>query len=169
MCVSKPVANSTKCTDGDACTKPDKCLNGSCTGTADSCTDANPCTFDFCHKLKGCQNPQSSGGCEDGDKCTTKDTCNGGKCVAGPGTCDDGNSCTTDSCDAKSGKCSNTNLGDGSACEDGNKCTSFDICSAGQCIAGQPKCTDGNSCTIDGCTRWRCDRGARWLTVRRRR
>ena len=151
MCTSVPVANSAACNDGDSCTEKDACLNGQCTGKTANCSDNEPCTYDFCDKLKGCQNNQSSGACEDGDKCTTKDTCKSGKCVSGPATCDDGNSCTKDACDAKTGKCTNTNLADGAACEDGNKCTSFDTCSAGKCIAGQPKCADGNACTTDAC------------------
>ena len=150
-CVSKAVTTGAPCDDGSACTVKDACLNGQCAGTQDSCGDGNDCTWDFCDKLKGCQHNDATGKCEDGDKCTANDTCNAGKCTTGAAACDDGNSCTTDSCDAADGKCTHLNLGDGSACEDGNKCTSFDICSAGKCIAGQSKCEDGNACTDDAC------------------
>lgn len=58
------VANSTPCSDGDACTAGDACKNTACAaGPAKNCDDGNSCTVDACDKAKGCTNVAQAGAC----------------------------------------------------------------------------------------------------------
>jgi len=92
------------CTDGNACTVADKCVEGVCTpGTPYVCNDANPCVKPFsCYEneqgLADCE--YHVGACEDGNLCTENTTCDAeGECVGGtPKSCDDGDPCTFDWC-----------------------------------------------------------------------
>ena len=117
------------------------------------CDDHNPCTLDSCNysNFPTCQHtPLSGAACDDGDPCTSGDVCVNGVCRGGT-HCDDGNPCTNDSCDPTSPDgCRhdpNTN-----GCEDGTLCTVNDRCSAGTCVAGQPRiCDDHTDCSVDTC------------------
>ncbi len=82
-CSALPVAVTTTCDDGDACTTGDLCKNGKCAATPkectaqacakatclegkcaelpDSCDDKDPCTADICDPLFGCGNLAISG------------------------------------------------------------------------------------------------------------
>jgi hypothetical protein len=80
-CVHQP-NNAGTCSDGNACTTADKCVNGTCTGTGIVCT-----ALDECHKAGTCD--MTAGGCSDprqndGFPCTGG-TCQGGRCVLGDG------------------------------------------------------------------------------------
>ncbi len=99
-CAANP--NSQACNDGDACTQPDACAGGKCTGGAQSaCDDKNPCTTDSCNPSAGCAYAPNTQACDDGDTCTANDACAGGKCAAGPNLCP----CTVDAdCVAKDDK-----------------------------------------------------------------
>ena len=144
--------NSATCSDGNACTFGDSCVNAVCTpGNATSCNDDNPCTADGCSPGSGCTHKPTSAACDDGNACTVADTCKSGNCQGGaPLDCDDGNVCTKDSCNISSG-CTSTN-DDGAVCSDGDVCTSGDACLGGNCVSGSGlACDDGNPCTLDGC------------------
>ncbi len=241
-CTATPI--DAPCDDGSACTANDSCSNGGCVGTAKSCSDNVPCTFDTCDDKNGdCTNtpktdtcddgnpctketcdpktgcsvaPDDAATCDDKDKCTqtacqagqcvttqinknipgcgcaqngdcndnndcTSDTCVEGDCKFDPGPmatkacesanlcqtgtkcdkgactggspkkCDDGNPCTIDSCNTATGKCSAAAVKDGTACDDGQLCTLNDVCSAGKCLAGQPKeCGSGGKACVEG-------------------
>ena len=88
--------------------------------------------------------------CDDGNLCTLGDTCLAGTCTGGAAAnCNDGNPCTDDSCDDATGCIHDNNQ---APCSDGDVCTVSDLCSGGQCLAGEPlACDDGNPCTDDSC------------------
>lgn len=112
------------CTDGNACTYLDKCLKGSCEGTAVNCNDNNVCTVDNCDAKSGCVNKQN--------------------------TCDDSNDCTFDKCDNKKG-CLHSDLDGFQPCDDGDACTDKGVCNKGKCEAKIKDCDDKNVCTTDKC------------------
>ena len=71
------------CNDYDACTGPDHCQEGSCTGPPVDCYDGNPCTVDLCVSPTGCAyEPLDDIECDDGLECSTGDSCVLGMCVA---------------------------------------------------------------------------------------
>ncbi len=119
------IKNGLPCTDGNACTVGDLCVDGACVGQLPlPCNDGNPCTDDSCDPDSGCQFEANSLPCDDGNVCSVDDTCFQGWCK-GTGTleCDDGNVCTTDYCKPASG-CVNVanNVGvlcSGDACQSG--------------------------------------------------
>ena len=139
------------CTDGDACTVGDKCVDSKCVpGPTAKCNDGNQCTDDSCDQVAGCKNVNHTKACSDGNACTTGDQCAGGVCKPKAAkSCDDGSVCTADSCDLASG-CKHKNVN--KPCTDGDACTDNDACKAGKCV-GVPKvsCDDGNPCTKDTC------------------
>jgi len=141
------------CTDADACTTGDTCIDGECQGAALDCDDDNPCTRDGCDPATGqCQNlADDEAACSDGDGCTTGDHCEGGHCVStGGSSCDDGNPCTDDGCIAGTGEC--THEPNTAPCSDSNACTQGEVCAAGACQPGTPvTCDDQNPCTTDSC------------------
>jgi len=72
--------------------------------SAESCSDANPCTDDVCNLALGCEFPANTNPCDDGDACTDGDVCAGEACQpGGPLDCDDADQCTADSCDEITG------------------------------------------------------------------
>jgi hypothetical protein len=118
------------CTDGDACTLSDSCVDGECvSGIPVVCDDSNECTANECDSLTGCTFTPQDGPCDDLSACTEGDVCADGKCSGIPVTCDDDDACTQDSCDADSGClhvvvvpcCGNGELEDGEICDDGNR------------------------------------------------
>ena len=82
-CELKSVPNGTGCSDNNACTAADLCVDGACKGKdkSDSCDDKNPCTDDSCDKISGCLFVSNSNLCDDGDLCSDSDKCNLGKCA----------------------------------------------------------------------------------------
>jgi len=149
----RPAANGTACSDYNACTQVDQCLNGSCVGSAprgcvasDQCHDAG-----VCDPTSGaCSNPAKLNGtaCDDGSACSSADMCLGGRCAGTPLNCNDGNVCTDDAC--ADGTCLHTN--NTKPCEDGSVCTDGDTCADGGCVSGPPRdCTDHQTCTDDAC------------------
>lgn len=150
------------CSDGDPCTKDDRCDGGKCVGTPDACDDDNVCTKDSCDSKLGCRHDDAAGGCDDSDACTLGDTCGGGKCLPGADApdCDDKNPCTVDSCNPAKGCVSE--LAPAVACDDHNECTA-DTCEPGtgcahEAVAGP--CDDDDACTIgDACDGEVCEPG----------
>jgi hypothetical protein len=145
------VDNDAPCSDGDACTLGDQCVDGECVpGAPKSCDDGNPCTDDSCSPAEGCLFVNNDVACDDGNACTLEDHCLSGKCVAtGSLKCNDVNPCTDDGCNPASGCFTVDNE---LACSDGNACTTGDQCAGGECVPGAPvNCDDGNVCTDDSC------------------
>jgi hypothetical protein len=145
VCRHQNAPNGTTCSDGNACTGPDRCFNGTCSalGTI-NCNDGNTCTIDSCNPFTGCVfTPRPNGSfCFDGDLCTTNDQCLAGVCIGTQRNCDDNNPCTLDGCGAF-GNC--THLPQtGNSCNDRNPCTTNDTCNGGNCL-GSPV-TDGTRC-----------------------
>ena len=143
------------CSDGDACTSGDQCLDGVCVGS-DRCEDQNQCTGHTCTVVAGvavCQYENLTGPCADGDVCTVGDRCMDGLCVPGyQQDCDDNRACTRDSCDPVDGCVNDAGAVDGTRCENANLCTLNSQCQGGNCVGGATvPVNDDNQCTIDGC------------------
>ncbi|MEO6026303.1 MAG: hypothetical protein ABIR79_05500 [Candidatus Binatia bacterium] len=91
--VCTPVADTTPCNDGSACTQTDTCQSGVCTGTdpvtcsaSDQCHDVGTCN----PANGGCSNPAKAEGasCDDGESCSGPDTCAAGVCSGLPNCID---------------------------------------------------------------------------------
>ena len=105
LCVSTN-NNATSC-DGNPCSNPDQCINGTCIPGPNPCNDNNACTVDQC--------------------------VGGGGCTYAPLNCDDNNPCTADSCLPASG-CAHANTT--GPCSDNDPCTVGDACAGGVCVPG---------------------------------
>lgn len=160
LCIHDSVPmNGTPCTDDNACTIGDVCMDGTClAGALKNCDDGLACTLDSCNAMTGtCLHDMSAlegMSCSDGNGCTSNDTCRSGICVAGISKiCDDANVCTSDSCDVVSGSCIyDTGTMNGATCSDDDACTTNDVCIQGSCVSGAVKnCDDGIACTSDSC------------------
>lgn len=146
-CLLTPLADASKCDDGDKCSLGDFCLGGKCkpgTGFACKCkTDAD------------CSDK------DDGNKCNGLPFCNkaSGKCETNPVTvvtCKTVNdtACKKAACVPKTGVCELANLATGTGCNDGDACTKGETCSGGKCegtfvcgCASNADCpSDGNAC-----------------------
>ena len=145
--------NTNTCSDGNACTTADTCVNGACVGgPAPTCNDNNPCTDDSCSAATGCvYTADNANPCADANACNGVEVCFYGACLGGsPPTCNDNNPCTDDTCSPATG-CVYTN-DDTNSCGDGNACNGAETCSAGACVPGTAlTCNDSNPCTDDTC------------------
>jgi len=101
------VNNSATSCDGNACSNPDQCVNGTCIPGPNPCNDGNACTVDLCDGQGGCTHPAFD--------------------------CNDNNPCTADSCVPATGCAHGAAAG---ACSDGNPCTIGDACGGGVCVPG---------------------------------
>jgi len=147
-CFNPNVPDGTSCDDENACTAPDTCQAGVCTGGtsgAVQCTASDQChNAGVCDPATGtCSNPAKSDGasCIDGNACTQTDTCQGGSCVgSNPVVCPTPDQChNLGTCDSTTGTCSNPNKTNGTLCNaDHNACTSPDTCQSGICQPGGP-------------------------------
>jgi cysteine-rich repeat protein len=76
------------CDDGNQCTAPDECVDGSCVGTAlpddSACNDFNDCTTETC-QAGTCTAANLSDGtpCNDFYDCTAGEVCQSGQCAIG--------------------------------------------------------------------------------------
>ncbi|MBM4353261.1 MAG: hypothetical protein FJ109_05600 [Deltaproteobacteria bacterium] len=150
-CSFVPAHEGFACSDSNACTVGDTCVQGKCQpGVSMICSDGNPCTDDSCNPQAGCVFTSNNAPCSDNNACTTGDTCKDGACVpTGATICDDSNPCTTDSCIPGGGCLYKLNE---LPCDDGNVCTTADHCHLGGCIGGSSLvCNDSNVCTDDTC------------------
>ncbi len=136
-------ATTLPCSDGDACTVGDSCVDKACKpGKKVACDDGKPCTVDSCDKATGCTTTPAgtSVACGKASPCAAAPLCDGqGGCAAAVAkVCDDGKVCTTDWCKPGAG-CQFT--ANSEPCCDGDLCTSRDVCSGGVCKggAGHPK------------------------------
>lgn len=168
------------CDDGDACTTPDTCSGGVCSGTL-NCNDSQVCTVDSCedgqcvHDTSNCgctvaadcedNNPctdnncvnavciltNNTVSCDDGLFCNGPDSCSGGTCDHAGDPCSDGALCN-DFCDEANDSCFSL---DGTICGATDACNITHICSgAGVCNEMQLPplhCDDLNSCMTDSC------------------
>ena len=147
------INNSIPCTDNNACTIGDQCVDGACTpGVVPlMCFEGNPCADGYCDPDYGCiMQPNDDMPCNDGNECTLQDMCSAGECfgTALQMQCDDGNVCTLDWCDESLG-CMHSNVD--SYCNDLSACTTADQCVDGMCMGTPISCDDGNPCTMDAC------------------
>ena len=128
------LGKSLTCDDGDICNGEESCDPdaGCVAGDELDCNDNNDCTDDSCFAVSGCKNsPNTNPGC-----CTSD------------AQCDDGNVCTADSCDPDSQACMYENV-DG-PCSDGDLCTDNDMCSGGECVAGDGLAGCAVLCSLSG-------------------
>ena len=151
--------------DGDACNEKFKCIAGAsgkfCNpvpGTSTVCdiSKDTPCVVSTCEKSSGQCKPVTKAdlsGCDDNDKCTVGDFCQAGLCKAAKKlNCDDLNACTDDICDGEFG-CASGPKATGAKCTDNDACTTNDACKSGVCTGAKLVCDDGNSCTLDLCSK----------------
>jgi hypothetical protein len=121
-------ANTSLCSDGNACTKDDKCVAGSCI-------------------------PGAPVACDDGLWCNGPETCDPATgCTLGtPPTLDDGLKCTVDSCDEQADKA--VHVPDSAQCNNGKWCDGPESCDpVVGCMAGLPPVlSDAVACTVDTC------------------
>lgn len=148
-CHHEPLTG-TGCSDGDACTVDDACLDGACIAGPDlDCDDDNVCTNDSCLPESGCYYEGNSEDCDDANACTLNDYCAGGLCRSGTlVVCDDLDPCTIDSCDSGTGEC----VYQAVVIDDQDACT-LDQCDpvTGQITHQTIDCDDDNPCTDDSC------------------
>src|SRR5205807_8442595 len=110
MCESK--TDGAFCSDGNACTLSDTCLNQVCvSGAAKTCTALDQChTVGTCDTVTGsCSNPIKTNGttCTDGNACTQTDTCQNGTCTgANPVVCPSDQCNNAGTCNTSTGSCS---------------------------------------------------------------
>lgn len=157
MCLDAP--NFTPCDDGDACTRDDMCINGSCTGVFVSCLCSG--ADNSCAAFGNTQNKCELGTCIDGscelDMDLEGSECSvlGGECSGTPGHCKQGE------CAIDGGQCVDCV---GSSCDDGNPCTAGDICLGnGLCTGLYTSCAcagaEGKNCTQSGDDTETCRQG----------
>jgi hypothetical protein len=156
---SDPVApDGAACSDGNACTITDTCINGACNGgnsvvckASDQCHEAGTCN----PTTGTCSNPLSVNGktCDDGDDCTQTDACQTGACAGGnPVICTASDQCHgVGTCDYVTGLCSNPISANGTPCNDNNACTQTDTCAMGTCGGANPiVCSASDQCHAVG-------------------
>jgi hypothetical protein len=143
LCSEPDQPNGTTCNDSNACTNPDTCQAGICTGS-----------------------PLTGASCNDGNACTQTDTCQSGTCTGGnPVVCTALDPChLAGTCAPATGLCSEPDQPNGTTCNDSNACTNPDTCQAGICTGSPltgPTCDDGNACTqTDSCQSGTCTGGS---------
>lgn len=154
-------ASGAACNDGSACTYNDRCANGTCAGSAITCT-SGPCITRTCNGTSSCTVTALTGNaCNDGDACTYNDQCASGVCG---GT---SISCATDSCNARAcngtASCTVTPVD----CSDDNPCTQDSCDPAGGCVHVAVSCgicgdgfCDGLETALSCCTDCGCPQGA---------
>jgi hypothetical protein len=155
-CVFQPLAGP--CSDGDACTQSDTCVDGSCKGSNPvQCSAKDQChVAGVCDPQTGvCSDPDKPDGvrCEDGNSCSQTDTCQGGTCTgSNPVVCTALDQChEAGVCNSQTGICTNPAKIDGADCSDDNPCTTTDTCQDGTCEGGAAKvCVALDQCHVAG-------------------
>jgi hypothetical protein len=159
ICEITPGNDGMICDDGNPCTGPGACNNGTCSaGPPIDCSALNgPCKVGVCDPMTGCKEVPGNEGaaCDDSQFCTINDHCAQGTCMGGgPKPCAaPPNICMVGVCDEATDSCIVSPGNDGTFCDDGNVCTSLEKCSGGICTGGTLAnnglgCDDGNPCTI---------------------
>ncbi len=100
VCSNPAAPNGTSCSDNNLCTEVDVCTDGTCSGTARTCTASDQChEAGSCDPSTGvCSNPASPSGkaCADGLQCTDNDVCNGAGACGGTAVVCSGGACRED-------------------------------------------------------------------------
>ena len=147
LCSSPVRPNGTACSDLQACTASDVCIDGACVGSPVAC-QAGPCQVASCNPATGlCVSTAAADGsaCTDGDACTQTDSCQAGNCIgSSPVECGAQAACSVAQCDSATGQCVTEALANGSPCSDGAACTAGDFCGAHGCEPGP--CPPGFLC-----------------------
>lgn len=157
-CTHPPLPDGTVCSDGDECTRVDRCIVGGCVGAESVvCAGEGPCAYaGTCEPATGsCVAVARADGtlCDDGSACSLEDRCLGGACLGTSAVvCPALGPCHAPSvCDPGSGACAPVLLEDGAACDDGDACTTSDTCQEGACVGDEPvTCLEPNPCLRAG-------------------
>ena len=165
-CLAQPMQGQL-CSDGNACTAADVCIDGKCTGKLKNCDDGNACTLDACLAKSGqCVHDAFGDGtaCPDDLVSCTSDECKSGVCLHSQvksdfcliaGTCLSGGAIhPIDTCLGCLPKTSQTAWSPrtGLSCSDGNICSTSDTCQkGGACTGDKLNCSDDSACTLDDC------------------
>jgi len=169
LCTHVAAADGSVCPDDNVPCTVDVCLKAVCSHStvADSfCLISGACLSggalhpaQQCWGCKPLVNPTgwtilAGSGCKDGNSCTVGETCTKtGKCTGKPADCDDDNGCTADACNPQApggDGCIHSPLA--GVCNDADLCTKDDKCTAGACGGKAVDCSDGNACTVNGCS-----------------
>jgi len=157
---SNPIkANGAGCSDGNACTQTDVCMQGVCMGSnakvcaaSDQCHDAGTCT----PATGVCTNPATRNGkvCDDKNACTSNESCQNGVCGGGTSlTCPAVACQVAGACAPATGQCSYTAAPNGTSCTDTDFCTTNESCVGGKCTAGGAvSCNDRLPCQSGQCS-----------------
>jgi cysteine-rich repeat protein len=149
-CSHPAKADGMACDDGNACTRTDVCLGGTCAGTAPvSCVPSDAChAAGVCNPTTGaCSDPARPDGtpCDDGNACTQADLCIAGHCAGGdPIVCGPDACHAAGSCDPATGRCAASAKADGTPCDDGDPCSDGDACFGGECVGAPLPDADGD-------------------------
>lgn len=146
-----PTTVNVECSDQNACTAFDTCLNGQCISGTNTC---------LCTQDADCANQEDGNVCNGTLYCDKSE--NPPKCTVNPATvvtCPSAfdTACSVNLCEAKTGKCAFKAINEFGVCNDNNACTKDDGCSGGQCLGGVNSCNckaksdcdgyeDGNAC-----------------------
>ena len=157
-CTHPTLPDGTVCSDGDECTRIDRCAAGACVGSEPVlCAAEGTCAFaGVCSPDTGTcvAAPRADGTlCDDGSACSLEDRCVGGLCLGTAAVvCTAVGPCYAPSvCDPGSGACIEVFLEDGATCDDGDACTAKDTCKEGSCEGGDAvKCLEPNPCLRAG-------------------
>ncbi|GBD24906.1 hypothetical protein HRbin30_00220 [bacterium HR30] len=144
-----PRPDGTPCSDGNLCTRDDRCVAGRCRAEPIDCSTADGCHDQGqCDPATGlCPNPQPDGSpCNDGNLCTRNDQCQQSLCRGTAIDCSQADGChDPGQCDPATGLCPNPRP-DGTPCSDANLCTIGDRCEQSLCVGTPKDCS-----TTDGC------------------
>jgi M6 family metalloprotease-like protein len=148
-CVYPSFPDGTGCNDGNACTRVDICIDGTCAGedpvqcpAALGCFGAGVCnTQDGSCRIEALPKGDP---CDDGDACTANDRCNGkGLCISDAYECPALPCYRFNRCDGH-GNCTPVPDPVGVLCDDGDICTRDDRCDGtGNCAGKALECPAG--------------------------
>ena len=171
-CIASNKPDTTACSDGVECTKPDTCAGGKCKPgpvvcacqTDGECDDKNACTADSCSKVNGvcvvsplpCQKPAcakdadcAKGVCDPGAlacvACTEDGQCGGSTPVCKQGLCVAGKVCKSASDCKALGQVCDTSGGHCVDCAKNGDCEASQVCLNEECVP-KTACTGDKSC-----------------------
>jgi len=156
QCSNPTASDGTACTGSNLCNETYACASGVCTGSNPVvCTASEPCQVAAtCNPTTGtCSTSTAPDGtaCNDGNACTTNDTCTGGACGGTAVTCTASGPCTTaGTCDPTTGKCSSTQVPNGTGCTGPNACQTYS-CQNGSCSGAPLACQAPDACHTASC------------------